>query len=175
MLLCSGKCIRIRARFQPLKSEYLAIYMRIVSLGGLLTPHMRNATLLLSIGLLMACQPDKTPEIRIREYSGTACESCPVVQVSIPEMSGDGKLETSVNTALREEIIELLDYDEEQEALDIPVIASLNGVTRSGWISHAQELEQAGADALELNLYFTPHARSAAKASGASRAILKPR
>lgn len=39
-------------------------------------------------------------------------------------------------------------------ALDIPVIASLNGVTTSGWISHAKELEEAGADALELNVYY---------------------
>ena len=81
---------------------------------------MRNATLFLFFGLLMACQPDKTTEIRMREYSGMACETCPVVRVIIPEMPGDGKLETSVNTALREEIIELLDYDEEQDALDIP-------------------------------------------------------
>ncbi len=41
-----------------------------------------------------------------------------------------------------------------KEALDIPVIASLNGVTVSGWIEHAKELEQAGADALELNVYY---------------------
>ncbi|NEV63603.1 dihydroorotate dehydrogenase-like protein [Thiorhodococcus minor] len=41
-----------------------------------------------------------------------------------------------------------------KEALDIPVIASLNGVTPSGWIDHASELEQAGADALELNVYY---------------------
>jgi len=41
-----------------------------------------------------------------------------------------------------------------KEALDIPVIASLNGVTPGGWISHAKELEQAGADALELNVYY---------------------
>ncbi|MBK1722656.1 dihydroorotate dehydrogenase-like protein [Thiocystis violacea] len=39
-------------------------------------------------------------------------------------------------------------------ALEIPVIASLNGVTPSGWIDHATELEQAGADALELNVYY---------------------
>ncbi len=38
--------------------------------------------------------------------------------------------------------------------LDIPVIASLNGVTPDGWITHAQLLAQAGADALELNMYF---------------------
>jgi len=41
-----------------------------------------------------------------------------------------------------------------KEALAIPVIASLNGVTRGGWIRHAKELEQAGADALELNVYY---------------------
>nr|VFK16323.1 MAG: dihydroorotate dehydrogenase (fumarate) [Candidatus Kentron sp. LPFa]VFK31646.1 MAG: dihydroorotate dehydrogenase (fumarate) [Candidatus Kentron sp. LPFa] len=41
-----------------------------------------------------------------------------------------------------------------KQALDIPVIASLNGVTPSGWIKHARVLEQAGADALELNVYF---------------------
>ena len=37
--------------------------------------------------------------------------------------------------------------------LEIPVIASLNGTTPGGWISHAREMEQAGADALELNIY----------------------
>ncbi len=39
------------------------------------------------------------------------------------------------------------------EALDIPVIASLNGATEEGWKGFAAELESAGADALELNLY----------------------
>ena len=41
-----------------------------------------------------------------------------------------------------------------KEALDIPVIASLNGVTPSGWVSHGKLLEEAGADALELNVYY---------------------
>ncbi len=40
-----------------------------------------------------------------------------------------------------------------KERLEIPVIASLNGTTPGGWISHATEMEQAGADALELNVY----------------------
>lgn len=39
-------------------------------------------------------------------------------------------------------------------ALDIPVIASLNGVTLSGWLEHGRLLEEAGADALELNVYY---------------------
>jgi dihydroorotate dehydrogenase (fumarate) len=38
--------------------------------------------------------------------------------------------------------------------LGIPVVASLNGVTPGGWVSHARALEQAGADALELNVYY---------------------
>ncbi len=37
--------------------------------------------------------------------------------------------------------------------LEIPVIASLNGVSRSGWVELGQAMEQAGADALELNVY----------------------
>ncbi len=38
--------------------------------------------------------------------------------------------------------------------LTIPVIASLNGVTPGGWTSYAHAMEQAGADALELNIYL---------------------
>jgi dihydroorotate dehydrogenase (fumarate) len=41
-----------------------------------------------------------------------------------------------------------------KEALDIPVIASLNGASDGGWIKHAMSLQAAGADALELNVYF---------------------
>ena len=41
-----------------------------------------------------------------------------------------------------------------KEALDIPVIASLNGVSEGGWTQYASEIEAAGADALELNIYF---------------------
>lgn len=43
-----------------------------------------------------------------------------------------------------------------KEALDIPVIASLNGVSSGGWIRYAKEIEGAGADALELNMYYLP-------------------
>ena len=42
------------------------------------------------------------------------------------------------------------------DALDIPVIASLNGTTSEGWITYARDLEQAGAAALELNVYSLP-------------------
>ncbi|GCE06543.1 dihydroorotate dehydrogenase [Dictyobacter aurantiacus] len=41
-------------------------------------------------------------------------------------------------------------------ALSIPVIGSLNGVSSGGWIEYARLIEQAGADALELNIYYLP-------------------
>jgi dihydroorotate dehydrogenase (fumarate) len=40
-----------------------------------------------------------------------------------------------------------------KEALSIPVIGSLNGITPGGWVDYAARIEQAGADALELNMY----------------------
>lgn len=41
-------------------------------------------------------------------------------------------------------------------AVDIPIIASLNGKSIGGWTSYAKKMEQAGADALELNIYLLP-------------------
>ncbi len=41
-------------------------------------------------------------------------------------------------------------------ALGIPVIGSLNGTSSGGWVEYARKIEQAGADALELNVYFIP-------------------
>jgi dihydroorotate dehydrogenase (fumarate) len=41
-----------------------------------------------------------------------------------------------------------------KKALKIPVIGSLNGVSTGGWIKYARKIEEAGADALELNLYY---------------------
>lgn len=45
---------------------------------------------------------------------------------------------------------------EAKQALKIPVIASLNGVSAGGWTSYARRMEEAGADALELNVYYVP-------------------
>jgi Dihydroorotate dehydrogenase len=41
-------------------------------------------------------------------------------------------------------------------AVDMPVIASLNGTSRAGWIDYARQAEQAGAHAIELNVFFLP-------------------
>jgi dihydroorotate dehydrogenase (fumarate) len=43
-----------------------------------------------------------------------------------------------------------------KQAVKIPVIASLNGTSLGGWLGYAKQMEQAGADALELNIYYIP-------------------
>ena len=43
-----------------------------------------------------------------------------------------------------------------KEATNIPIIASLNGATLGGWTDYARRIEQAGADAIECNIYFLP-------------------
>ncbi|MCB9652601.1 MAG: dihydroorotate dehydrogenase-like protein [Deltaproteobacteria bacterium] len=41
-----------------------------------------------------------------------------------------------------------------KQALSVPVLASLNGVSASGWVDYAKQIQDAGADGLELNVYF---------------------
>ncbi len=53
-----------------------------------------------------------------------------------------------------EEYLELI--KNAKAAVKIPIIASLNGSTRGGWISYAKKMQEAGADALELNIYDIP-------------------
>ncbi len=48
----------------------------------------------------------------------------------------------------------LLHVEKARDALSIPVIASLNGATKGGWVRYARRIADAGADALELNIYF---------------------
>ena len=43
-----------------------------------------------------------------------------------------------------------------KQAVSIPVIGSLNGTSTSGWVGYSKKIEEAGADALELNIYFIP-------------------
>jgi dihydroorotate dehydrogenase (fumarate) len=43
-----------------------------------------------------------------------------------------------------------------KEAVDIPIIGSLNGVSSGGWVDYAALMEEAGADAIELNVYYIP-------------------
>ncbi|MDS4027619.1 MAG: dihydroorotate dehydrogenase-like protein [Candidatus Contendobacter sp.] len=42
------------------------------------------------------------------------------------------------------------------DAVDIPIIGSLNGITNTGWIEYAQLMQEAGAKGIELNIYYIP-------------------
>lgn len=53
-----------------------------------------------------------------------------------------------------EDYLELV--QQAKKSLSIPVIASLNGHTDGGWVRYAKLMQEAGADALELNIYFVP-------------------
>jgi dihydroorotate dehydrogenase (fumarate) len=53
-----------------------------------------------------------------------------------------------------EEYVELL--HRAKTTLGIPVIGSLNGISSGGWISFAKKIQEAGADAIELNVYYIP-------------------
>ena len=53
-----------------------------------------------------------------------------------------------------EKYIEVL--EKTKLAVNIPVMGSLNGVSTGGWIEYAQKIQDAGADALELNIYYLP-------------------
>lgn len=53
-----------------------------------------------------------------------------------------------------EEYLELI--KEAKDKLRIPIIGSLNGVSVGGWTAYAKKIEEAGADALELNVYYIP-------------------
>ncbi len=53
-----------------------------------------------------------------------------------------------------EEYLELI--QRAKKTVDIPVIGSLNGMTAGGWTKYARRIEEAGADALELNMYYVP-------------------
>jgi len=64
---------------------------------------------------------------------------------------------TSANTAFRTGAEEYLNHIRRaKEHVNIPIIASLNGSSVGGWTNYARQIEQAGADALELNVYYVP-------------------
>ena len=64
-------------------------------------------------------------------------------------------------------------------AVSVPVVGSLNGVTDHGWLQYAKQIEEAGADALELNIYYLPTepsisgAEVEAHAAGMVRAVTR--
>jgi dihydroorotate dehydrogenase (fumarate) len=62
-----------------------------------------------------------------------------------------------------------------KQAVKVPVIASLNGVSNTGWVSYAAKIQQAGADALELNSYYvaTDPTEAGSEVEGSAIEIVK--
>jgi dihydroorotate dehydrogenase (fumarate) len=79
-------------------------------------------------------------------YTEHGSDSQPEASTYFPELADyDNGVSGHLETLLRA-----------SQALEIPVIASLNGTTSEGWIENARRLEQAGAAAIELNVYSIP-------------------
>jgi len=79
-------------------------------------------------------------------FLGAGTESFPESLTYLPDLTGynrgpDGYLEHLLRA---------------KKAVRIPIIASLNGVSPGGWTKYARKIEQAGANALELNIYDVP-------------------
>ena len=82
----------------------------------------------------------------LKHYLQYGTESFPEALTYFPER-GDYNLGP-------EEYVDLL--HKAKTSLKIPVIGSLNGISSGGWVRYAKKIEQAGADALELNIYYIP-------------------
>lgn len=82
----------------------------------------------------------------LEHYKQYGTESFAEALSYFPDM-GDYNLEP-------DQYIELL--HKAKSVVKIPIIGSLNGITPGGWIEYAKKMEQAGANAIELNIYYIP-------------------
>lgn len=112
---------------------------------------------------------DSVDKIRLLEDHGVAAVVLPSLfeeQLRLESESVDADLSRGADAFPESAsfLPELADYNlgpdgyldlirKAKSAVSIPVIASLNGVTPAGWVRYAREMEDAGADALELNIY----------------------
>ncbi|MEM7624074.1 MAG: dihydroorotate dehydrogenase-like protein [Planctomycetota bacterium] len=92
-------------------------------------------------------------QVLLHQVAARACESQPEAMSYLPDAEGFDQGPQGYLDQIRQL----------KQNLSIPVIASLNGVSDSGWADYARLIENAGADALELNVYemtFGEHATS---------------
>jgi len=137
-----------------LTSEYLGLRLPspLVASASPLTAHVDNLMMLQDLGAGAVVLPSVFEEQLIREQEvldlliDRGAESFGEALSYFPAQASRA-FDTSRQVALVEQAA---------RALDIPVIASLNGITDGGWIDFACEIESAGADAIELNVFFVP-------------------
>ncbi|PRX56698.1 DUF3298 and DUF4163 domain-containing protein [Flagellimonas meridianipacifica] len=74
---------------------------------------------LLFILLLLGCENEAKLTFGTFELSNTACDVCPKIEIKLPEALDDISTSKTINTALREEVIALLSFEEETEIVSI--------------------------------------------------------
>lgn len=137
-----------------LKTQYLGMELRnpVVASAGPLTHEVENMRLLEDAGVGAIVMPSLFEEqIRLESealhhYLSHGEESYAEAVTYFPDLD-----DYNAGTAHYLETIR-----QGKAALRIPLIASLNGYSTGGWTDFARDIQQAGADALELNIYFVP-------------------
>lgn len=135
-----------------LRTRYLGLDLRnpLVASASPLTANIDSLQRLQDAGVAAVVLPSLFEEQIEHEEMAThdlylyGTEVSPEAHGFFPEVKASG---SAVDKYLR--LIE-----EAKRTLSIPVIASLNGYTTGGWTRYAQQFEAAGADAVELNVYF---------------------
>ncbi len=134
-----------------LSTTYLGLRLRspLVASSGPLTARIDSLRALEQAGVAAVVLPSlfeeqvEHEELQADRLGDLGADSNPEATGYFPDL---GDFESVADRYLRH-------VEEAKEALSIPVVASLNGVTPGGWVRYARLLERAGADALELNLY----------------------
>lgn len=90
----------------------------------------------LAFAMLIGCQNESKLTFEPQSIENKICEECPEVSIEIPKALGKSKISKTINTALKEEIISLLTYDDEIE------VNTINGALKSfkNGYSELQEL-----------------------------------
>jgi len=134
-----------------LTTTYLGLSLRspLVASSGPLTARIDSLRALEQAGIAAVVLPSLFEEqiehedIQAARLDDLGAYSNPEATSYFPDL---GEYESVVDRYLRH-------VQEAKKALKIPVVASLNGVTPGGWVRYARLLEEAGADAIELNIY----------------------
>jgi dihydroorotate dehydrogenase (fumarate) len=135
-----------------LTTQYLGIWLRspVVASASPLTGDLPSLRALDAAGVGAVVLPSLFEEQVDQESSELARLSTTQLEVNPEAASGyTPRLDGYNSGALRY----LTLVRQAKDAVDVPVIASLNGVTRGGWTNYATMLADAGADAIELNIY----------------------
>lgn len=134
-----------------LTTTYLGLRLRspLVASSGPLTARIESLRALEQAGIAAVVLPSLFEEqiehedIQAARLDDLGADSNPEATSYFPDL---GEYESVVDRYLRH-------VQEAKKALKIPVVASLNGETAGGWVRYARLLEEAGADAIELNIY----------------------